>query len=192
VVLAALAPLGFVLTTPAGQDDSAVPGGKAASRLAVVDLRRVFENDPALKDDIQRIKARGQEEEEKIKKKREEYNGLKLELDAMTDQLNERYVGLASQVVAKEQEIKSYKTYVETWLNREGAELNLKALERYKEVIATIAKGRFDLVFRLTDPEAKDRSMDSRLHAAELSMVLYRAPELDITEDVIQLLKVKK
>lgn len=187
LLLAGLAPLGLVLA-PSG--DASLRG--KAGTIAVVDLKKVFDNDATLKDDIVRINARGKEEEEKIKKMREAYNALKLELEAIGDQSNDKYVSVGAQMFAKDEEIKRYKAGIEAWLEREGAERNLKALQRYRVLIAQIATQRgLEAVLRVTDPDDKERSLSSRMQAAELGMVLYRDPKLDITEDVIKLLKAK-
>ncbi len=185
LLLASLAPLGIVLA-PERQPSA------ENSKIGIVDLKKVFDNDATLKDDIVRINARAKEEEEKIKKKREAFNALKTQLDSMADQANENYVDIGAQVFAKEEEIKRYKAGIETWLEREGAERNLKALQRYREVIAKIAAGRgLELVLRVTDPDEKERSLAARMQAAELGVVLYRDPKLDITGEVIQMLKAK-
>lgn len=182
LVLAGVAPVGVWLYP---QD-----AGKAEPKVAIVDLSRVFESDALLAADIQAIKDKQKEYEAKIGEMREQHRRLADEREAILDRASESYVQAASRVVAKEQEIKAFAQGIQAYLEHEGDRCNLTAFKRYRAAIAKIASKRgLDAVLRVTDQDDKERSTQARLHAAELGLVLYHDPRLDITDQVIQLLK---
>lgn len=180
-----LAPLGMLL---APQDV-----GNQGSKIATVDLRKVFDSDAALKEDLNRIYVRKGEIEAELGKMREAYNELRMGWESIADRSSEKYVRAGAQVFAKEEEIKKFKVGIESFLEQEGGRLNLAAVQRYKDAIAQIASKRgLDVVLRITESDAKERSLEARLQAAELGMVLYREPKLDITDELIKFLKASK
>lgn len=185
LLLASAAPVGMWLVPQDG------PG--AAAKIAVVDLRKLFESDVGLAADIAAINARTKELEAKVGRMREDYNALKLQCESIADKSTEKYVTAVAAMFAKEEEIDKYKVGVKAYLEQEGTRVNLAAFKRYKDVIADLASKRgLDVVLRQSDLDDKEHSLGARAQAAELSVVLYRDPKLDITEDVIRLLKAAK
>jgi Skp family chaperone for outer membrane proteins len=182
--MAGLAPVGLWLCP---QD------GPAAPKIGIVDLHRLFKNDALIEADIAAIKAKGKDYEAAIAKMREEYNVLKLECDSMADRASEKYVRTFAAMLAKEQEIKGFKNGIEAYLEQEGLRFNLNAYKRYRAAITELAsKRKLDFVLRINDPDDQERSLGARWQAAELGMVLYHEPKLDITDDVIAFLKTAK
>jgi Skp family chaperone for outer membrane proteins len=186
VLLAAggLLPVGYLMA----------PQDQAPAKFGYVDLQKVFAADARLNEDLLKIKARfDQIREGKIKAMVEEANLLKTQKDSVADRQSEKYVDALSMLGAKEAEVKAYANGIQALLEGEADARNLAAYERYRKIIAELAQKRgLEAVLRVTDPEGANREMSARLRAAELGMVLYRDAKLDITEDVITLLKASK
>lgn len=170
------------------------PQDKAPGKFGYVDLQKVFAADARLNEDLLKIKARFEQiKEGKIRAMVEEANELKTRKDGVSDRQSEEYVNAVSSLGAKEAEVKAYANGIQALLESEADARNLAAYERYRKIIAELAQKRgLEAVLRITDPEGANREMSARLRAAELGMVLYRDAKLDITEDVITLLKASK
>ncbi|HLU38139.1 MAG TPA: OmpH family outer membrane protein [Planctomycetota bacterium] len=184
LVLAGLAPAGWML---APQDAPRAGSGK----VAFVDLHRVFQADAQLKDDLGNIEKRKVEAEAKLNEMKAAYNELRSQAELLEPQGGDKYVEARARQAAKEAEMKQYAASTQAWLDREVAERNLKALERYQKAIAQLAASRgIDVVLRLMVADDSE-SLGARMQAAERGMVLYGHKSLDITGDVIDLLKAK-
>lgn len=183
LVLAGLAPVGLWL---APQDAPVAP------KIAIVDLQKLFESDAGLAADMAAINNRGKLDGDLVKM-RDEYTALKLECESTLDKTTEKYVRTVAATFAKEEEIDKYRAGIGAFLKYEGQRCNLAAFKRYKDAIAQVASGRgLDVVLRIAVLDAQERSLEVQMQAAEMSMVLYRDPKLDITDDVIQFLKTMK
>ncbi|MEZ5964876.1 MAG: OmpH family outer membrane protein [Planctomycetota bacterium] len=186
-------PLALVLASAAPVGMWIAPQDGAAPKVGVVDLRKLFESDAGLAAEIAAIHGRGKDLDVLIGKMREDYNTLKLECESIADKSTEKYVRSVAAVFGKEEEIDKCKVGLKAYLEQCGMQANLAALKRYKEAIAKVASGRsLDLVLRQSEIDEKEQSLSAQAQAAELTVVLYRDPKLDITEDVIKLLKAAK
>lgn len=184
VLAGGLLPVSYLLT----------PAEKAAPQYGYVDLQRVFAADERLNKDLQTIKARFKEyQDREIKQLVDEASELKAKRDSVPDRQTADYVKAVAAFSAKEAELKDYARGVQGLLEGEADQRNLEAYERYRKIIAELAEKKgLEAVFRITDPEAANKDAAARMRAAELGMVLYRDKKLDITEEVIALLKTSK
>jgi len=182
LILAGAAPIGMWL---APQDRPA-----AAPKVGVVDLQRLFKADVNLVADIAAINARAKEYDDEMSKMRDEHKELQMQCQQMSDKSSEKYVRTVAAMFAKEEHLDKLKVGFEAYLKSEGTRVNLAAFRRYRGAIAELAsKMGIDIVLRQSDLDDKEHSLGARAQAAELSVVLYHDPKLDLTEGVLQLLK---
>ncbi len=181
LALVGAAPLGLCLAP-------AEPAREA--KIGFVDLQKVLEADAMLVEDLKGIRARAKQVDDEIRTMREALEALRLEHGSIRDRASEKFLRLGIELEAKQNQIKQYGQGMQGLLNHEADERNLAAYERIKKVIAELAADRkLDSVIRVVSTE--DREPEFRLKAAEMGMVLYADPKLDVTEDVIKLLKTK-
>lgn len=181
LALAGVAPLGLWL---APQD------APRAAKIGFIELQKVFEADAALIDDLKAIKARAQQVDEEIKTMRDALEKVKMQRDVVTDRTSEQYLRLSIDLDARQNQIKQFGQGMQSLLNHEADQRNLGAYDRIRKAVAELAAERgLDAVVRVVSTE--DREPEMRLKAAEMGMVLYSDPKLDVTADVIKLLKTK-
>lgn len=196
LALATLVPFAFVIGSFAqGQDKEkgqGAPKGAPASQptIGVVDLRRVEDSmDPT------RLKALMDKEEENLNKENErlrgELNRVKVEMETL-DPLSLARLQLVGQGQAIQAQIKFLMTDL-----KEAHIRNVQAKffeERYQQILVRLEKLAVEkglqIVYRLRPTPDQAKEPITRLNFLSERDVLYFHPSLDITDELIKLLKV--
>lgn len=187
VVAAILAAVVLALTSLNGYaaaDKTAA--GKTSLKIAVVNLRTIFQKNKLNDDfdaklDQEKTKAMG--EVEAITKK---VDALKAEMKTRTVGSND-YMSLMSQVLEQQGMLQAKKEYFQQAMEARQQRFTEELYTKAKEAIATYAAANgIDLVLVRDEIQFPAASANDLMLALSTRKVLYAAPELDITNAILE------
>jgi Skp family chaperone for outer membrane proteins len=164
-------------------------GPAAPPRIAAVDPHRAVTQDPQAQADMKSL----QQKVDAFNRELEEAKGRVKELEAVRDVLareSEEHLRAQIDVVAAKEKVKAMAEGLDMVLEAENRRLSLEAFERVNKVVAELAQQRgLTVVLRAFAPA--EPTFAARVEFAQRVNVLWYDPALDLTEDVIKLLKSK-
>jgi len=165
--------------------------GKASPKIAVVNLRTVFQRNK-LNDDFDAKLAQDKEkamgEVEAITKKIE---AIKADMKTRSTGSND-YLNLMSQMLEQQGLLQAKKEYYQQYVDSRQQQFTEDIYTKTKEAIADYAvKNGIDLVLVKDEIQLPAASPNDLMLALSTRKVLYSAPELDITDAVLDMVNAK-
>lgn len=195
--------VGFVAPAPAQQDArggeptpaaapgrTQVPGAHptAAPPIGIVDFERVKAGVPRWETEIENLRAKDQSLHDEIGKLQQQVRDKELKRDTFEPNTLE-HARENAELQGMKQALQSRRQEFGKWIERMRAEVEDRFIREFKQATAKVAAERgLLLVLRVRSVDGGD-GLGERLQAFALNDVVYHAPTLDLTEDVIRILK---
>ena len=167
---------------------SAAARAAAAHAIGVVDFERVKAGVPRWKASIETLKSKKVVLSEELSALQQQVREKELKRDSFEPNTIE-YVRENAEVEGSTQALKTRAQDYERWMERRRAEVEDHFIRELRQATAKVAGERgLSLVLRVRNLETDD-GLGQRLQTFALNDVLWHAPTLDLTEDVIRILK---
>ena len=191
VMAAVLAAITLGITSYSTSAAGAAAVGKASPRIAVVNLRTIFQRNKLNEDfdaKLAQDKEKAMGEVEAITKK---IDAIKADMKTRASGSND-YLNLMSQVLEQQGLLQAKKEYYQQYVDSRQQQFTEEVYTKTKEAIADYAsKNGIDLVLVKDEIQLPAASPNDLMPALSTRKVLYSAPELDITDAVLEMVNAK-
>lgn len=181
---------GLPLPSWAGQNGA----GSLAGSVAVVDLERVLGSYQKYRTALEAVRKDHEERQKELDAAENQVKSLNGEVAALTKGTAD-WVDMTAKLASADAAYKARSQAVDLWVNQRLAEVRQQAVDEVLAAVGDLAKRKgVQLVLRhrsaVDDPRLDDRQkLQLKMQLLDVLEELYHAPALDMTQDVIDLLK---